>query len=75
MSGNEMIERVAKAMHQSHGILLPYDLLSERQKEPLLIHAKAAITAMREPTEKMIFAPDRSGNKEIWQAMIDAALN
>lgn len=58
---SEMIERVARAMHKSAGIMLPYDVLSKDMKNHLLIHAKAAITAMREPTEdvvkKMRFKP------------------
>ena len=70
----DMIERVALA-------------IKEKDRESLFtihharVYAKAAIAAMREPTEKMIDA----GSKEqrnilskpiegIWTAMIDAAL-
>ena len=68
----DMIERVAKAINDTmlqHGDYKPDEL------------ARAAIEAIREPTEKMIDA----GSKEqrnilskpiegIWTAMIDAAL-
>jgi len=68
----DMIERVAKAINDAmikHGDYKPDEL------------ARAAIAAMREPTEEMyqgVCALNKrwqdSNSAEIWQAMIDAAL-
>lgn len=67
-----MIERVARA-------LCGHD--PDKYWQLFVPGAQAAIKAMREPTEEMIFAPDMSSldardqsTAEIWQAMIDAAL-
>jgi hypothetical protein len=65
-----MIERVAKAINDAmlqHGDYKPDEL------------ARAAIEAMREPSEEMVFAgdafePDGISAEAIWIAMIDAAL-
>ena len=68
----DMIDRVAKAINDTmlqHGDYKPDEL------------ARAAIEAMREPTDEMyqgVCALDKmwrdSNSAEIWQAMIDAAL-
>ena len=64
-----MIERVAKAI-----VYDVEDLLTDQAAHEM---ARAAIKAMREPSDKMIAAyykcPRDSGNM-MWQAMIDAAL-
>lgn len=72
---NEMIERVGKAM--ADAVALNYD----NNQAIFDLYAKAAIKAMREPTEEMINAADNSDSLECgssaygcWQAMIDKVL-
>lgn len=66
---SEMIERVGRALAQEDGYAydpLPYDA-----------RAKAAIQAMREPTNRMVdaFYVDHYGQAvTAWKAMIDEAL-
>ena len=82
-----MIEQVARAMFErdlDHG---PWKQRSEAQENIYLADARAAITAMREPTTNMCEASLRedfaeadkfgsyAGPIKRWQAMIDAALN
>jgi len=66
-----MIERVARAICQEEVGALDY-------WETYLPLARAAIAAMREPTERMSAAAYPKGRilagKKAWQAMIDAAL-
>lgn len=78
-----MIEKVARALHVSAGIMLPYGLLGADQRALLWTHARAAIEAMRWPTEEMKTAgddeiPDNKGYSNdasgVYRAMIDAAL-
>lgn len=80
---NEMIERVARAQCAVHGLDPDYTFRSlEAGKEVVVqwhLHikmAKAAIEAMREPTDRMrlagSFAQDTPWS--IYDAMIDAAL-
>jgi hypothetical protein len=78
---NEMIERVAKALRERLDITLnEHDGFYEGL-------ARAAIEAMREPTDEMMvdgewkekslmtFAPrEESPSLRVWQAMIDSAL-
>lgn len=82
---SEMVERVAGALHAAHAeVGWPADECETCDKL-----ARAAIEAMREPTEAMVCAAecltsefrtehDRievpPGPEEAWQAMIDAAL-
>jgi len=71
----EMVERVAKALQEAHGPNLP---------SPYEAMARAAISAMREPTEAMVYASPEEGTgwneaargyaATYWSAMIDAAL-
>lgn len=93
----EMIERVARALSpnyddadmcaylaKSHGTTASAVQLTLR--EAAHAKARAAIEAMREPTEAMCLAPDSADicvdqfpinsaeAKSCWQAMIDAAL-
>jgi len=77
---NEMIERVAKELQASMpGLVHP-------EAWPWITMAKAAIKAMREPTEKMktlvtdeIVITDKcyycGGHIEGWRAMIDAVIS
>src|SRR5258706_15486310 len=45
------------------------------RKEAMQKAARAAIEAMREPTEEMIYAADPDGSRQlIWAQMIEAAL-
>lgn len=73
MSEPEMVERVARAIHRKrHG-----DARGWRSVVP---EARAAIQAMREPTNPMIDAAKDSGAAlmvgltYVWRDMIDAAL-
>lgn len=73
-STTSMIEKVARAIADQTGMGHRW---TEHRHE-----ARAAIKAMREPTEAMVFASaklsqpvHRSDAYLIWQAMIDAALN
>ena len=77
---NKMIERVAREMFK---ILCPGIRYLEADKEFYEEAAKAAITAMREPTEEMVEASfdstyfqtaRQSEIKNCWRLMIDAAL-
>ena len=66
---NSMVERVAQALQQEMGTA-PFD------ETAAIALARAAIAAMREPTEEMIDAWIRAPGaiKGGWQGMIDAAL-
>ena len=75
-----MIERVAAAMwERTHDGR--WDDWGDGQDESRIIHredARAAIEAMREPTEEMSHAgwrTDSGISRVVWQAMIDKALN
>jgi len=65
-----MVERVARALH---GDVDPWPRYG---CEVCINRARAAIAAMREPTEEMMDACTKHGVIPIfmWQAMIDAAL-
>lgn len=78
MSETEMVERVAKAIHA---------LVVDRSRDVSSVDlARAAIGAMRQPTEAMVhgawFEPVMNGRHavgyaaayKVWRAMIDAAL-
>lgn len=82
---NEMIERVAAAIGEAEGI--PWRNRNDRQRLRLLKNARAAIAAMRGPTEAMIVdgfeamrgewkqCKDAAADAEAcWRAMIEAAL-
>ena len=67
-----MIERVARAIAKSQGSNPRWN------REGWLKDARAAIEAMREPTEEMSHAgwrTDSGISTVVWQAMIDAALH
>jgi hypothetical protein len=83
---SEMIEKVAKAMWDARrghannsGVFLEFwGDGSIPKKNGILDEARAAIAAMREPTEMMLWAGneqlDCAGELRCWQAMIDEAL-
>lgn len=97
---SEMVERVARALVAAkfgeEGLLIfepvPDDfplsleasLMFKRRIDDAMKEARAAIEAMREPTEAMRdryydfdvvgYGPDGSGHDLVWQAGIDAAL-
>lgn len=70
-----MIERVAKALCEQGGVV--WGKLSQIQKAHHLSLARAAIEAMREPTDAMWLADglvDHMHPTDAWEIMIDAAL-
>ncbi len=76
---SEMIERVAKAQAGAR-----WDLFDDEHKDAARDLARAAIEAMREPTEEMkeagsdfvyeAWGDGKTIAREAWQANIDAAL-
>lgn len=78
MSDN-IILSVAKAIHASvdsdwsEQLRTPWEDLTRAGQDAYGRQARAAIAAMREPTEAMLAAADEVSEGE-WQAMIDAAL-
>lgn len=76
----EMIERVARAIEAT--MFAPHELpITGELHKRYLEAARAAIKAMREPTDEMVEASNREWDGRIshrssgaWQAMIDAAL-
>lgn len=76
---SEMVERVAKAIWDSP---LFFGLITDEKRRDGSWHdctalARAAIEAMREPTDEMVLASeaiDAVYPSEHWRAMIDAAL-
>lgn len=84
---SEMIERVAKAIFKdydwSFAPKAPFEEQELHLQEIFRNLAKAAIAAMREPTDAMVKAAwrrndDNDGkeaDRENWQSMIDAALS
>ena len=78
-----MIERVAQAIYEAHltgGLAksLGWDELSPAMKQHWLLVARAAVSAMREPTRIMEIAGNQGldvlGCKGIFRDMIDAEL-
>jgi hypothetical protein len=71
----DLVKRVARAIAKAANPM-PWDMLDEDAVRSYHLQARAAIAAMREPTEAMIEAvPDVMTASEAWQAMIDAALS
>lgn len=87
MADQEMILRISKSLFEnsdynwSWASTKNYNKLMEHQKEIINNLVKAAIKAMRDPTEKMLEAGDNLLNDtvecstNVWQSMIDAILN
>lgn len=87
-SEQTMVERVARACWQTQTIR-PWEDAHEDEREEMIGYARAAIEAMREPTDAMLVAGAKAGdavqNGELWPEassvglvffnMIDAALN
>jgi hypothetical protein len=76
---SEMVEKVAKAMHRVDALIQPSWESLEGEQEDYREYARAAIAAMREPTEAMIRAMCGSdvlaeNAKRDWQSAIDEAL-
>lgn len=74
-----MVEMAARAIYRCDPIPnVQFDILNELDKTYYLGRARAAIEALREPSEEMCDSPADAGNehraKAIWQSMIDAAL-
>ena len=88
---SEMVERVAKAAYESLFMgSWPDDIGTSIDAEGFRKAARAAIEAMREPTEEMTNSAERLDDQgssifgepfvpcphdEAWRVMIDAALN
>lgn len=75
-----MVEKVARAIHGGT-TYPPWDTMGEVAQGDFLNHARAAIEAMREPTEKMSLVGWKAleGNPvspplQCWDYMIDEAL-
>lgn len=82
---SEMVERMAAAHYEQwrglgFGVVIPpsWSELSEQERLTLSASMRAAIKAMREPTDKMIaevYAPKLAEQgKGWWRTMIDEAL-
>lgn len=75
-----MIERVARALYEDRfgPSVAPWSQLKDAHKAPYISDARAAIAAMREPTERMAQAGDDlhdfASARLFWSHMIDAAL-
>lgn len=79
---NEIVERVARAIWDAE--FDRFEVASQYKGDEwksYIPHARAAIEAMREPTEAMKAAPHlgdlaqmETDTAYVWQAMIDAAL-
>lgn len=77
-----MVEKVARAIYAAYGFHLSWGEASFTWRDQCLKQGRAAIEAMREPTDEMSCAgldfDDDDGKtlivSTVWQAMIDAAL-
>jgi hypothetical protein len=82
MAEQSMVERVAKAILADKHPDLPWEIASELCRNDFLGHARAAIEALREPTEAMREAVSDPAHQmfshghiiDVWNHMIDAAL-
>lgn len=77
---SEMVERVAMAIHVTMDAPA-WDRTSVLTRDVMRVRARAAIAAMREPTEDMRDALSATGkmwrelnSETVWQTYIDAAL-
>lgn len=76
---SEMVERVARAIQATRGPRENWDRVTPATRDLWMADARAAIEAMREPTEAMTDAgwrriEERDDAAENWRMMIDAAL-
>ncbi len=82
---SEMVERVARAVHKDTGSSMSWDDCHPEYRRIKINEARAAITAMREPTLAMAEAPYKFADEipktdppmwaRAYQLMIDAALD
>lgn len=71
--GNEIVERAAKAMvEKCEGT--PLEQLTEYDRDIMRNAARAAIAALREPSDAMIEAGEMCDAADVWRSMIDAIL-
>lgn len=71
-----MVERVAKAIFASQANARSLDKVDQLTRESVLMAARAAIEAMREPTIGMIaMGGDEILPERMYRIMIDAALD
>lgn len=76
---SEMVERVARAISAEHIRLdgMTWEQCHPKYQEDRRRMARAAIAAMREPTQAMILGDNKHDDydpKYVWQLMIDEAL-
>lgn len=81
-----MLERVARAIYETepfgttaHGHPIAWSSVAESQKDGFLLKARAAVEAVREPTDAVLNAgyeaePTGAAILPSWEAMIDAIL-
>lgn len=73
---SDMVERVARALAEADGITICSD--ASYRMSSYGIRAKAAIAAMREPSEEMMrvgrYVANTAAAIPAWKAMIDEAL-
>lgn len=88
-AADEMVERVARALwgvSDFNEKSWPWEECGSSQKAGYRLHARAAIEAMREPTDAMFDAGEKAATTysarwmmsiadDVWTAMVDAALN
>lgn len=81
MESESIVERVAKALWEAYRDSIPanaeiphWEDVGEYGRKTYRAYARAAISAMREPTEEMRRAASFDQTDEDWRAMIDAAL-
>lgn len=66
MAVTDMVEKVAKALHEAAYAAVPWDKLADWSKERWRNYARAAISALMEPTEDM---------RAVIEPALDAAYN
>jgi hypothetical protein len=77
---SEMVDRIARAIAEAGngGVWTDEQWYKEYQRDIHRIRARAAIKAMREPTDEMVHAGLLAGCRvnsiEGWRAMVDEAL-
>lgn len=72
-----MIERAARAIYEGRNGsgCKPWSRLTQAHREPYLADVRAAIEAMRDPTDAMIdIGVDGDDAVDIYQSMLDTAL-
>lgn len=80
ISGENMVLRVARAIHECEGSdASAWDSLDTEEFAKRLRQAQAAVGAMRKPTDAMLLSAVRLDPRCLiekqWPAMIEAALN